>query len=134
MHRRLRFFCWKNECIWGRCSQMCGGETLFSCRPLLSLCCGLLVGFIPVQDDIIVQAEGEKEGRTEGRKEGKKRMPSKDAAWNPFIACLHYSAAQERNKAPDQICHTFIPPSPLFLVCRRGRPRVQFCPCRYSGV
>ncbi len=35
-------------------------ETLFSWRPLLSLCCGLLVGFIPVQDDIIVQAEGRK--------------------------------------------------------------------------
>lgn len=104
------------------------GETLFSCRPLLSLCCGLLVGFIPVQDDIIVQAEGRrKEGRTdrreEGRKEGKKRIPSKDAAWNPFIACLHYSAAQERNKAPDQICHTFIPPSPycwFAVVAARG--------------
>lgn len=35
-------------------------ETLFSWRPLLSLCCGLVVGFIPVQDDIIVQAEERK--------------------------------------------------------------------------
>lgn len=49
----------KNECICGRCSQMCR-ETLFSWRPLLSLCCGLLVGFISVQDDIIVQAERRK--------------------------------------------------------------------------
>lgn len=72
MHQRLCCFCWKNECICGRCSQMCRGETLFSCRPLLSLCCGLLVGFIPVQDDIIVQAEGKKEGRKGGRKAGRK--------------------------------------------------------------
>lgn len=35
-------------------------ETLFSCRPLLSFCCGWLVGFTPVQDDIIVLAEGKK--------------------------------------------------------------------------
>lgn len=48
----------KDKCICGRCSQMCR-ETLFSWKPLLSLCCGLLVGFIPVQDDIIVQAERE---------------------------------------------------------------------------
>lgn len=33
-------------------------EILFSWRPLLSFCCGLLVGFIQVQDDIIVQAGG----------------------------------------------------------------------------
>lgn len=58
--------------IWQMLSDV-RGETLFSCRPLLSLCCGLLVGFIPVQDDIIVQAEGEKEGRTEGREEGRKK-------------------------------------------------------------
>lgn len=45
--------------ICGRCNQMCR-ETLFSWRPLLSLCCGLLVGFILVQDDIIVRAEGRK--------------------------------------------------------------------------
>lgn len=43
----------------GRCSQMCR-DTLFSWRPLLSFCCGLLVGSIPVQDDIIVQAKGRK--------------------------------------------------------------------------
>lgn len=35
-------------------------DSLHSWRPLLSLCCGLLVGFILVQDDIIVQAEAEK--------------------------------------------------------------------------
>lgn len=35
-------------------------DALFSWRPLLSLCCDLLVGFIPVQDDIIVQAGAEK--------------------------------------------------------------------------
>lgn len=35
-------------------------DSLFSCRPLLPLCYGLLVGFIPVQDDIIVQAVAEK--------------------------------------------------------------------------
>lgn len=67
--------------------------------------------------------EGRTDRREEGRKEGKKRIPSKDAAWNPFIACLHYSAAQERNKAPDQICHTFIPPSPycwFAVVAARG--------------
>lgn len=50
-------------------------ETLFS-WPLLSLCCGLLVGFIPVQDDIIVQAWGEK-------------ILCKNTAWNPLIARLH---------------------------------------------
>lgn len=35
-------------------------DSLLSWRPLLSLCCGLLVGFIPVQDDIIVLAVAEK--------------------------------------------------------------------------
>lgn len=55
----LHFWQWKNECMCGRCSQMCS-DTLFSWRPLLSFCCGLLVGSIPVQDDIIVQAEGRK--------------------------------------------------------------------------
>lgn len=45
-------------------------ETLFLWRPLLSLCCGSLVGFISVQDDIIVQTR------------------VKYTAWNPSITHL----------------------------------------------
>lgn len=63
----------KESAFCGRCSQMCR-ETLLSWRPLLSHCCGLLLGFIPVQDDIIVQAECRK---------------YKCTARNPFIACLY---------------------------------------------
>lgn len=55
----LHFCQRENERLCGRCSEMCS-HTLFSWRPLLSFCCGLLVGSIPVQDDIIVQAKGRK--------------------------------------------------------------------------
>ena len=94
-------------------------ETLFSWRPLLSLCCGLLVGFIPVQDDIIVQAEGEK-------------ILYKDTAWNPFIACLHFSTTHcywILNSSRSNVAH-FV--AFLFLVWLLV-PVAIFVHCQISG-
>lgn len=99
--------------MWLRLSDVQGGTSaLFSCRPLLSPCCGLLVGFIPVQDDIIVQAVVEAGGSK------KKKKTNKDVARNPVISCLHYSATR-------QVSCTYILPFPqpmpgLVLGCRRG--------------
>lgn len=78
--------------IWGRCIQMCR-DSLFSWRPLLSLCYGLLVGFIPVQDDIIVQAVAENLLYEDTVQNSQIARPASDHWTFPLIPCLSYSCS-----------------------------------------